>query len=185
MTNPTFRALCAELVETLSKYHDRLEETYHSDSAEAKELDAGFGVLERARAALAQPEPVPTDEALRAFYDSEGNDEDEWPWWHRIFLILLTRYARPAIQPVPVSERLPGAEDCAPWPDEPDATNWCWAAKCVSGGWEWTQLSMLGLGFDALGRIIAGGGWTHWLPHWALPLPTSTNTINQEDYDHG
>jgi hypothetical protein len=61
----TFRALCAELIETLSKYHDRLEETYHPDSAEAKELDAGFGVLERARAALAQPEPVaPTDEEL-------------------------------------------------------------------------------------------------------------------------
>jgi hypothetical protein len=52
-----FRALCAELVETLSKYHDRLEETYHPDSAEAKELDAGFGVLEHARALLAQPEP--------------------------------------------------------------------------------------------------------------------------------
>jgi len=54
-TTPEYRALCAELVETLSKYHDRLEETYHPDSAEAKELDAGFGVLERARAALAEP----------------------------------------------------------------------------------------------------------------------------------
>jgi hypothetical protein len=54
MSTPDFRALCAELVETLSKYQDRLEETYHPDSAEAKELDAGFGVLERAREALSQ-----------------------------------------------------------------------------------------------------------------------------------
>jgi hypothetical protein len=53
-------------------------------------------------AALAQPEPQgPSDEELRAFYDSEDNDEYEWPWWHRIFRVLLTRYARPAIEPVP------------------------------------------------------------------------------------
>jgi hypothetical protein len=50
---PDFRALCKELIEMLSKYQDRLEETYHPDSAEAKELDAGFRVLERARAAIA------------------------------------------------------------------------------------------------------------------------------------
>jgi hypothetical protein len=41
---------------------------------------------------------------LRAFYDSEDNDEYEWPWWHRIFRVLLTRYARPAIEPVPKRE---------------------------------------------------------------------------------
>ena len=34
------------------------DRTYDPDSAEAKELDAGFRVLERARAALAEPEPV-------------------------------------------------------------------------------------------------------------------------------
>jgi hypothetical protein len=56
---PDWKALCAELIETLSKYQERLEETYHPDRPEAKELDAGFRVLERARAALeAQPEPV-------------------------------------------------------------------------------------------------------------------------------
>jgi hypothetical protein len=82
----------------------------------------------------------------------------------------LTRYARPAIKPVPVAERLPGPDDCAPWPGEPDATHWAWAGKCVDGGWEWVQISMQGLGSDSL-RIIAGGGWTHWLPHHALPVP--------------
>ena len=50
-----------------------------------------------------QPEAVaPTDEELRAFYDSEDNDEYEWPWWHRIFRVLLARYGTPTIQPVPV-----------------------------------------------------------------------------------
>ena len=74
--------------------------------------------------------------------------------------------------PVPVSERLPGAEDCAPWPGEPDATPWAWAGKCVDDSWEWTQLSMLGMSSDIFARFIAGGGWTYWLPHHALPIPT-------------
>jgi hypothetical protein len=77
--------------------------------------------------------------------------------------------AHPA--PVPVGERLPGVGDCAPWLDDPNATPWAWAAKEVDGGWEWVQISMLGLETDSLERIIAGGGWTHWLPYWALPLP--------------
>jgi len=74
-------------------------------------------------------------------------------------------------KPIPITERLPGPEDCAPWPDEPDATPWAWATKCVDGGWEWTQLSMPSMGSDSLARSLAGGGWTHWLPHWALPVP--------------
>lgn len=77
-----------------------------------------------------------------------------------------------ALEPVPVSERLPGAEDCAPWPGEPDATPWAWAGKCVDDSWEWTQLSMLGMSSDIFARFIAGGGWTYWLPHHALPIPT-------------
>jgi hypothetical protein len=74
-------------------------------------------------------------------------------------------------QPVAVSERLPGAKDCALWPGDPEVTPWCWAGKDIDGGWEWAQISMLGLGTDTLSRIIAGGGWTHWLPANALPIP--------------
>jgi hypothetical protein len=84
---------------------------------------------------------------------------------------ILARWSRPTIKPVPVAERLPGPEDCAPWPGEPDATHWAWAGKCVDGGWEWSQLSMLGLESNTLGRIIAGGGWTHWARWDALPVP--------------
>ncbi len=129
-----------------------------------------------------QPEPEGvTDEALANFTawfcrNYPGPDTIiHKPEWHspkvlRAAAHALTRWGHPIIKPVPVSERLPGPEDCALWPGEPDANQWAWAAKCVEGGWEWTQLSMQGLGFDSL-RIIAGGGWTHWLPHHALPLP--------------
>jgi hypothetical protein len=84
---------------------------------------------------------------------------------------VLARWGHPAIEPVLVTERLPGPEDCAPWPDEPDANPWCWAAKEVDGGWEWAQIGILGVDAKNLGRVLAGGGWTHWLPAHALPLP--------------
>jgi len=90
---------------------------------------------------------------------------------HRAFArTVLTRYGRPALQPIAVSERLPGPEDCTPWSDDPDAQPWCWAAKDVYGGWEWTKLSMDHF-HSNLGRIISGQGYTHWAPWWALPLP--------------
>jgi hypothetical protein len=57
MTNPTFRALCEELVDDLemSDWPYKLKEVFRAD-------------ITRARAALAQPEPVaPTDEALANF----------------------------------------------------------------------------------------------------------------------
>jgi len=130
---------------------------------------------------LAQPEPVaPTaSDVTELFYRHMGEGSEVG--FENAIAEALARYGTPTIQSVPVSERLPGAEDCAPWPDEPDATNWCWAAKCVDGGWEWTQLSMLGLGSDTLGRIIAGGGWTHWAPHWALLVPTPANNTKEEN----
>jgi hypothetical protein len=35
---------------------------------------------------------------------------------------------------------------------------------------------MQSLGSDAL-RIIAGGGWTHWAPHYALPVPQQQQEV--------
>ena len=59
---------------------------------------------------------------------------------------------RPAIEPVPVSERLPGREDCDPsfqcWWFTPSEEKWIlWPIK-----WASPECS-------------------HWLPHWALPVP--------------
>jgi hypothetical protein len=59
-----FRALCAELVEALNTndyYDERSDEMAYA------------GLLRRARAALAQPEPQgPTDEELDAVWDEEA-----------------------------------------------------------------------------------------------------------------
>ena len=74
---------------------------------------------------------------------------------------VLTRYARPTIQPVPVSERLPGPEDC-------DAEGRCW--------WFVPEDEERPSGWDLDGqppaREIRFYGNTHWLPHHALPTPT-------------
>jgi hypothetical protein len=69
--------------------------------------------------------------------------------------------ARATIEPVPVSERLPGPEDC-------DAEGRCWwlTLAVIEGGrggystfWELTT-------FKAAVRCAS-----HWLPHNALPVP--------------
>jgi hypothetical protein len=59
MTDPDFRALCEELLQPLSEYDDA--NPYHEHCA----------LITRARAALAQPEPVaPTDEELLEMWHS-------------------------------------------------------------------------------------------------------------------
>jgi len=95
MTNPTFRALCAELTEKLQE-HTCLYEGHESE------------LVARARAALAQPEPVLTrpecfDFAMDFLGDPEGTEV-------RRYVEELEAHA--AIQPVPVSERLPGDQLC-------------------------------------------------------------------------
>jgi hypothetical protein len=105
MTEPNFRALCAELVELL-------EDEWYGVTREPS-------ALVNARAALAQPEPQgPT--------------------------------GRPAIEPVPVSERLPGPEDC-------DLFERVWAFNPVLDHWKVTRINQ--------------SIHTHWLPYWALPVP--------------
>jgi hypothetical protein len=71
--------------------------------------------------------------------------------------IPLYRHAAQAV-PVPVGERLPGEEDC-----DAKGRCWWWAPKdpeCpLTGHDSWALYS---------GACIED---THWLPHWALPLP--------------
>jgi hypothetical protein len=70
----------------------------------------------------------------------------------------LARYAPPAIKPVPVSERLPGTEDC-------DAEGRCWllyiGSSLLNPSWVLAKPEK-----GALPRLF-------WLPHWALPVFTS------------
>jgi hypothetical protein len=142
---PDFRALCAELLE----WAERTSAHYvvHPD------------VILRARTALAQPEPAPvlTRPECFGFAMSFLGDPEET----EVRRYVEALEARAAIQPVPVSERLPGPEDC-------DAGGRCW--------WFVPEDDERPSGWDLDGqpraREIRFYGNTHWLPHHALPTPT-------------
>jgi len=103
------------------------------------------------RAALTQPEPQgPTDEELDELWAEIDGGGAIWAW-QDFARAVLTRWGRPAIEPVPVAERLPGPGDC-------DAEGCCWFYSGRYGRWE-RLLHKLSLGY------------THWLPHHALPVP--------------
>jgi hypothetical protein len=165
-----FRALCARMADELDHYRQLLMDDRREAHALATE----------ARAALAQPEPQgPTDEELLCLMPETMRDEFSYaakvcsdatggqvkPGIFRVCLnhtaleyarAVLARWGRrPAIEPVPVSEWLPGPEDC-------DAEGRCWwyhpetfssvACWCYSRG---------------------NGTEKFYLPYWALPVPTS------------
>jgi hypothetical protein len=140
-----FRALCEELVDALKD-----ENTY----------TIRIELIDRARAALAEQPVGPTDEDL---YDLAEvfNGEPVAAMRHALEL-----WGTPAIQPVPVSERLPGPED---W----DSEGRCWMFDPCDRGW-WAYRPALPSDGE-----IGRPPWTHWLPHWTLPVPTPVNT-NQE-----
>jgi hypothetical protein len=98
-TPTNWRALCARMADELDHYRQLLMD----DRSETHALAA------EARAALAQPEPQgPTDEELMAlavavFEDPFSTDKD-------YARAVLSRWGRPAIEPVPVAERLPGPQ---------------------------------------------------------------------------
>jgi hypothetical protein len=159
-----FRALCAELAEELVNeygYCTEWEKGLPLCESNVSEL------LTRARAALAQPEPVaPTDEALANFSgwfcrNYPGPDTIiHKPEWHapkvfRAAADAIARYGTPAIQPVPVSERLPGPEDC-------DEQGRCWVFDDQLGLPSWTLIKVQGESMDSD---------MHWLPANALPTP--------------
>jgi hypothetical protein len=143
-------------------------------------------------AALAQPAEDSTDDSeLLSTYHAARNDHqyngmgDGWQWRaERAATVcglraVLARYGRPTFQPIPVSERLPGPEDCTPWPDTTNIS-WCWAATDDDGEWGWSQCSIRPSDFgDSLSRIMRGRGCTHWAPWWALPLPGATEEVGE------
>ena len=149
----TYRALCAELTEKLQE-HTCLYEGHESE------------LIARARAALAQPEPVaPTDEELiepivwmidEHVYDTDKGEIAE------SLRELIARYGTPAIQPVPVSERLP-----LHLAGELDDQGTCWNYHPIN--------------LHYCLCVPDPSIHTHWLPHWALPLPTPTNNTKEEN----
>jgi hypothetical protein len=141
-----FRALCAELAERL----DRRSMKSHKEAE----------LIATARAALAAEPQGPTDEEIVAFADEQ------------CFLVgiiteplyvvdvagfahaLLARWGSATPRPIPVTERLPGAED-----RDDDGDCWWLTPSDEETGAFWCLYE---------GDI---GEHTHWLPAPALPLP--------------
>ena len=133
-----YRAMCAELVDAIFTPNP-----YNWE-------DSLYEAANRARALLAEPvAEVPTNET-----PWEINDDD--------FLLFSpanamasqaqkrSRRGRPTPQPVAVSERLPGPEDC------------------LDEGWAWFFNKRIGWRQAVL---PVSPGYTHWLPAHALPVP--------------
>ena len=146
-----FRALCAELLAWAERTSAHYVVPPH--------------VILRARAALSAPEQGPTDEEVDALViciqglpvpdaddlalPSTGRGRD-------MVRRALARWGRPAVEPVPVAERLPGPDDC-------DDQGRCWlgtpASDVMDAYWVYRK---------AEHRRSCD---THWLPHWAFPVP--------------
>jgi hypothetical protein len=154
MTNlPTtdWRALCAELVEAYEWCINRYMTAPSNKDA----------LVYRARTALAQPEPVgPTDEEIEQEAVANADTDDEYRAFKHGAFFVQERIHRPTIEPVPVSERLPRPEDC-------DAEGRCWVLHmgidCIG---HWYQRAPL-----LTGRAYQFFRISHWLPHWAMPVP--------------
>ncbi len=162
-----FRALCAELL----AWAERTSAHYVVPPR----------VILRARAALSAPEQGPTDEQIMELLPEQlredlatvarllvahGTGIRVGPGLYRVTLntgivdhcrAVLTRWGRPAVEPVPVAERLPGPEDCN------DQGRCWWLDRPLKNGPAHWMLRRQDDGL--LIPFIA------WAPHWALPVP--------------
>jgi len=103
---------------------------------------------------LSQPEPQgPTDDDLAFLYyvHCGGSNAMGQVGFEDAARAVLVRWGRPAVEPVPVSERLPKPEECG----HPEGECW-WFDPASDGAWYIDTYQ---------------GNYTHWLPHWALPAP--------------
>jgi hypothetical protein len=149
-----YRALCAELADA---YLRLLEHVNNSTWLGYNPSDDPL--LVRTRAALSASEQGPTDEELDRllyykFTTSTGHVEHSDPIGFA--RAMLARWGSISVVPVPVAERLPGREDC-------NAEGRCWLTSVdVEPGWVTDNPEQC-------------TNWTHWLPHWALPVPQEVN----------
>ena len=102
----------------------------------------------------------PTNREIdRLIWQSEQNPQG----YRELVREFLARWGRPAIEPVPVSERLPGDDECRPNP------------RTVTGHWCWGFIQHDPYSFAGRWRMMKREWLTDeadfWLPHWALPLP--------------
>ena len=155
MTESNFRALCQELMDAI-------------DSGIPVERIKQSPLAVRVDAALAQPEPQGvSDEEIRLFVEKtrtdwikavtqKGLDPDDFDVV--LARAALARWGSPAAQPVPVSDP-PGPEDC-------DAEGLCWLHQPHPATPETPEWRLMPARYAS--TIY---NTTHWLPHWALPVP--------------
>jgi hypothetical protein len=165
-------ASCRSLLEEVARMGDCIGKHTVGEITEISDRAAAW-LLENPPGQIAQPAPPAKGEVgelvewLRDCANVRMDEGYERPAFKFARAADLLEQRHPA--PVPVTERLPGPEDCAPWPKNSDASAWCWMGKEVDGGWEWEQRSA--------GYLVAfPGDFTHWLPAHALPLPTTEAT---------
>ena len=160
-TGTDWRALCEELVDAYAWCIDE----YMTGSPSRKD-----SLVKRARAALAQPEPVgPTEsDVTELFYRQMGEGYEVG--FENAIAEALARWGRPAIQPVPVAERLPEAGDC-----DAEGCCWWWRTDGVEEHWELTSLvNPVGHNASCSPHVSYGP----WLPCHALPIPTRQEVLS-------
>ena len=140
-----YRALCSQLLDVIDNLP--CETNYKNESRCAFPIDEE--VVSRARLALAHPEPEElTDDELDEMYYESGGVINAFA--RSVIAADRVRWGRPVIKPVPVAERLPGAEDL-------DDQGTCWMWHPVNYHY-------------CLCRPDPSVH-THWLPHHVLPVP--------------
>ena len=103
-------------------------------------------------------------EILQKLDQYEDGQRVDWEAWRNNARAALAQSepegptGRPAIEPVPVAERLPGPEDCS-------SRGYFWAYA----GDDWEETDIDGMNWQHLHHH----GYTHWLPHHALPIPAA------------
>lgn len=128
---------------------------------------------------LAQPEPEGPSERIASI--ATAIQECAFGWEPTARLIgnvcaedvadlctaVLARWGRPALRPVPVSERLPGPEDCGPKGSGHVGCCWQWEPDINGheplGSWNLQHRDW-----------ASDGDVTHWISHHALPVPEVT-----------
>ena len=132
--------------------------------AEEEDIERAHSVVDEARAYLALESEGPTDEELQSmlyyeFSTSTGHGTREDPIGFA--RAVLARYGNRTPAPIPLSERQPTEADC-------DVEGRCWGFTNAPhlDGVNYSTWKLIPLSW-----IRIGNSSTHWLPHWALPVP--------------
>lgn len=113
----------------------------------------------------------PTKAELKQFFDDQSGfiNDEQVMWWsdfHSAARAVLTRYGHQRPTPIPLAERQPTEAD-----GDKEGECWWWhpdhKEDDFGDGWMLLSPKWADGSHDSDGSPIH----THWLPHWALPVP--------------